>query len=104
MARYQDGQHFARFIIPTDLNQGPEPIKAITNGLSRFTYVLTIDARIEKGFEVHKGARLAGVLEAFNLRGTGIEVEENVTWGPYYRATSAVQPPRALRLGFRLDF
>ena len=104
VARYQDGQHFARFIIPTDLNQGPEPIKAITNGRSRFTYVLTIDARIEKGFEVHKGARLAGVLEVFNLRGTGIEVEENVLWGPYYRDTSAVQPPRALRLGVRLDF
>ncbi|HEV7499350.1 MAG TPA: hypothetical protein VGQ33_05060, partial [Vicinamibacteria bacterium] len=65
---------------------------------------LTIDAKIEKGFAVHRGARLAAVLEAFNLRGTGIEVEENVTWGPYYRETSAVQPPRSLRLGMRLDW
>ncbi|HEV7501496.1 MAG TPA: TonB-dependent receptor [Vicinamibacteria bacterium] len=104
VARYQDGQHFARFVIPTDLNQGPEPIKATVNGDSRFTYVLTIDAKIEKGFAVHRGARLAAVLEAFNLRGTGIEVEENVTWGPYYRETSAVQPPRSLRLGMRLDW
>jgi hypothetical protein len=103
VARYQDGQHFARFVIPRDLNQGPEPIKGITNGDSRFTYVLTIDARLEKGFTLGR-TRLAGVLEAFNLRGTGIEVEEDVTWGPSYRATSAVQPPRALRLGLRLDF
>jgi hypothetical protein len=44
------------------------------------------------------------VLEAFNLRGTGIEVEEDVTSGPSYRTTSAVQPPRALRLGLRFDF
>jgi hypothetical protein len=103
VARYQDGQHFARFVIPPDLNQGPEPVKAITNGDSRFTYVLTIDARLEKGFTLGR-TRLAGVLEAFNLRGTGIEVEEDVTWGPSYRTTSAVQPPRALRLGLRFDF
>jgi hypothetical protein len=103
VARYQDGQHFARFVIAPDLNQGPEPIKGIYNGDSRFTYVLTIDARLEKGFTLGR-TRLAGILEAFNLRGTGIEVEEDVTWGPSYRATSAVQPPRALRLGLRLDF
>jgi hypothetical protein len=103
VARYQDGQHFARFVIDPDLNQGPDPVKAITNGDSRFTYVLTIDARLEKGFTLGR-TRLAGVLEAFNLRGTGIEVEEDVTSGPSYRTTSAVQPPRALRLGLRFDF
>ena len=103
VARYQDGQHFARFVIPTDLNQGPEPIRGIHNGDSRFTYVLTIDARVEKGFAVGR-ARVAGVLEAFNLGGTGIEVEENVVWGPAYRSTSATQPPRAVRLGVRVEF
>ena len=100
VARYQDGQHFARFVIPTDLNQGPEPIKGIYNGDSRFCYVFTIDARIEKGFAVGRG-RLAAVFDVFNVRGTGIEVEEDVIWGPSYRATSAVQPPRAIRLGLR---
>jgi hypothetical protein len=103
VARYQDGQHFARFVIPTDLNQGPEPIRGITNGDSRFTYVLTFDARVEKGFAVG-GVRLTGMLEAFNLCGSDIEVEENVIWGPAYRTTSAVQPPRAVRLGLRVDF
>lgn len=103
VARYQDGQHFARLVIPTDLNQGPVAIKAIYNGDSRFTYVLTLDLRLEKGFSAGR-TRLAAILEAFNLRGSAIEVEEDVAWGPSYRVTSAVQPPRAIRLGLRWEF
>ncbi len=103
VGRYQDGQHFARFVIPTDLNQGPEPIRGITNGESRFTFVLTFDARVEKGFAVGR-SRLAAVLEVFNIAGSSIEVEEHVIWGPFYRDSSAVQPPRVVRLGLRLDF
>ena len=102
-ARYQDGQHFARMVIPTDLNQGPEPIQAIYNGDSRFSYVLTLDARAEKGFTLGR-ARLAAVVEVFNLPGEAVEVEENVAWGATYRDTSATQPPRVFRLGVRLDF
>ena len=101
--RYQDGQHFARFVIPEASTRARSPIKGIYNGDSRFCYVLTIDARIEKGFAVGRN-RLSAVFEAFNLRGTGIEVEEDVIWGPDYRDTSAVQPPRAIRLGLRYDF
>jgi hypothetical protein len=52
-------------VIPLDLNQGPEPVKGIYNGDSRFTYVLTIDARIEKGFTLGR-TRLAG-------RGRGLQ-------------------------------
>jgi len=58
---------------------------------------------VEKGFTVGRG-RLAAVVEVFNLGGSSIEVEEHVIWGPSYRATSAVQPPRVVRLGLRLDF
>jgi hypothetical protein len=102
-ARYQDGQHFSRMVIPTDLNQGPEPIQAIYNGDSRFSYVLTLDARAEKGFTFGR-ARLAAVVEVFNLPGEAVEVEETVAWGDTYRNTSATQPPRVFRLGVRLDF
>ncbi len=90
-------------VIPTDLNQGPEPIQAVSNGRSRFSYILTVDARVEKGFTLGR-ARLAAVLEALNLPGEAVEVEESVAWGPSYRSTSAVQPPRVFRLGVRLDF
>ncbi len=103
VARYQDGQHFARFVIPTGLNQGPEPIRGIANGDSRFTFVTTVDARVEKGFALGS-RRLAAALEAFNFGGGSIEVEQYVIWGPFYRASSAVQPPRSVRLGLRLDF
>ena len=59
---------------------------------------------LEEAIETTRIHSVAGVLEAFNLRGSGIEVEENVIWGPAYRATSAVQPPRAVRASVRLDF
>jgi len=65
--------------------------------------VLTVDARVEKGFTIGR-ARLAAILEAFNLRGTAIEVEEDVTSGPSFRAVTAVQPPRAFRFGVRAEF
>ena len=103
VARYQDGQHFARLVVPTDLNQGPEPIRGITNGESRFTFVLTVDARVEKTFSIGP-RRLSATLDVFNIGGSSIEVEQYVIWDPFYRATSAVQPPRVVRLGLRLDF
>ena len=62
VARYQDGQHFARFVID------PEPqsrSRARQGHLQRrlaLCYVLTIDARIEKGFVVGRN-RLSAVLE-----------------------------------------
>jgi hypothetical protein len=103
VARYQDGQHFSRLVIPTDLSQGPESVNAFANGLERFTYLLTVDVRLEKGFTFGR-TRAAAVLEAFNLRGTALGVEEDVRTGPSYRNNTAVQPPRAYRFGMRLDF
>jgi hypothetical protein len=103
VVRYQDGQPFARLVIPTGLNQGPDPVQAIPNGRSRFTYTLTVDARLEKGFTIGP-TRAALVLEVFNLPNTTNEVEENVTTGTLFRTVTAVQPPRAFRLGARLDF
>ena len=101
--RYQDGQPFARVVVASDLRQGPEAVQAIPNGRGRFTYTLTVDARLEKGFRIGRG-RLAAILESFNVLGMANEIEEDVVWGPGYRAVTAVQPPRAFRLGLRLDF
>jgi hypothetical protein len=69
----------------------------------RFTYTLTVDARLEKGFRI--GARrFALIAEVFNLPGLRNEVEENPVWGPSFRDPTAVQPPRVVRLGARFDF
>jgi hypothetical protein len=101
-ARYQDGQHFARLVIVPGLNQGVEAIRASVNGKTRFTYTLTIDTRLQKDFTLG-GVRLTGVIDAYNLLNTATEIEEFAVTGPLSRATSAVQPPRSLHIGFKLS-
>jgi hypothetical protein len=122
VARYQDGQPFGRLVVVPDLAQGPEAIPATPRGQHfgrasttdpegraleaeghRFSYTLTVDARVEKRFDLGPH-RLALVAEAFNLLGLHNEVEENPVWGPSFRDPTAVQPPRALRLGARFEF
>ena len=102
-ARYQDGQHFSRVVIADNLQQGVEFIAALPRGLTRFTYAFTLDTRLERQLRI--GARDTSViLEVFNLLNTNNEVEENEVSGPTFRAPTAVQPPRSLRLGFRISF
>jgi len=102
-ARYQDGQHFARLLIVPELNQGPEAIRAFVNGKTRFTYTLTVDTRLQKDFRIG-GARLTGVLDAYNLLNTSTEIEEFAVTGPLSRTVSAVQPPRSVHVGLKVVF
>jgi hypothetical protein len=44
------------------------------------------------------------ILEAYNLTDATIEAEEYVVTGPDFRRVSAVQPPRAVRVGLRVGF
>jgi hypothetical protein len=121
VARYQDGQPFGRLVVVPDLAQGPEAVPATPRGQiarggavddegryvvpsgHRFTFTLTVDARVEKGL-LFGTRRLALFAEAFNLLGTGNEVEEDALSGPGFRTPTAVQPPRVVALGLRLDF
>jgi hypothetical protein len=121
VARYQDGQPFARSVIVADLAQGPEAVPATPRGQvmapgakdaqgryvvpsgHRFQFTLTVDARLEKGLRLGE-RRLALILEGFNLLGTRHEVEEHDAWDAAFREPSAYQPPRVIRLGARLDF
>jgi hypothetical protein len=103
VARYQDGQPFSRVVIVPDLNQGPEAVQAYRRGRTRFTFTLTVDAHVEKGFSIGR-AKVSAITEVFNLLNTRNEVEEDVVTGPTFRATTAIQPPRAARLGIRLEF
>ena len=66
------GEMVERFIL------GPEAVQAIPNGRARFTYTLTVDGRLEKGFRVGR-RRVAAILESFNVLGMANEVEEDVT-------------------------
>ncbi|RPJ71410.1 MAG: hypothetical protein EHM24_12505 [Acidobacteria bacterium] len=103
MARYQDGQHFSRLVIVPDLAQGPEAVQAYTRGHSRFTFTFTLDTRLEQAFGL-AGGRLAVVLDAFNLLNTRNEVEEDPVVTRAFRASTALQPPRTIRLGLRYEF
>jgi hypothetical protein len=103
VARYLDGQPFARLVRIDDLNQGPELVRAVPNGRHRFTYIMTVDARLARRFETRAGA-LALALEAFNLFDQRSSVEEHVLSDAEFRRSTAVQPPRVLRLGMAFEF
>jgi hypothetical protein len=103
-ARYQDGQHFARLLLVPDLNQGTEAIRAFVNGKTRFTYTLTVDARLQKTFALRDGRTLAGVIDVYNALNTRTEIEESAVTGPLSRTITAVQPPRSIHLGFKYAF
>jgi len=102
LARYQDGQPFSRLVL-VDLRQGPTAIRSVPNGRHRFTFTINVDLRIERAFELGPG-RIAASLEAFNLLDNSNEVEEDVTTGETFRTVTAVQPPRAIRLGLSYTF
>ena len=122
VARYQDGQPFTRVVIAPDVAQGVDEIPATPRGQlvmgpgvsdtqgryivpsgHRFTFTMTWDGRVEKSFRLGR-QRLALSADAFNLLGLHQEVEEDVVTGPAFRTPTAVQPPRAFRLGARLEF
>lgn len=103
IVRCQDGQPSARLVVAPDLAQGPEAVRAVPSGRSRFASTLSLDARAEQGIDVGR-TRLGAVLEGFNLLGTAHDVEEEVLAGGAFRTPTAQQPPRAFRLGLRLEF
>ncbi|MBI4887250.1 MAG: carboxypeptidase regulatory-like domain-containing protein [Acidobacteria bacterium] len=103
VARYQDGQPFGRLSVVPDLNQGAEAIYGYRPGRTRFTFTLTVDAHLEKALTIGR-TRVAGILEVFNLLNSDKEVEEHVVTGAAFRSPTAVQPPRAARVGLRISF
>jgi hypothetical protein len=103
IARYQDGQPFARLVIAPDLVQGPTAVRAYTNGGSAFTYTGTLDIRVQKVFEIGR-SQVAAVVDVYNVPNLGKEVSEHVVSGPMFRTPTALQPPRTAVLGMRVTF
>jgi hypothetical protein len=103
VARYQDGQPFSRLLVATGLGQGVDLVQAYPRGGQRFTFTISLDARVEKSFAV--GRRRVGLtLDAFNLLNNSKEVEEDVVTGPAFRTETLWQPARAFRVGARIAF
>lgn len=103
IARYQDGQHFARLVIMEGLNQGVEAVRAFRNGRTRFTFSMTVDGRMQKRFSLG-GHRMTAMLDAYNLFNQALEVEEFSVSGDMSRLKTAVQPPRVVQVGLRIPF
>jgi hypothetical protein len=104
IARYQDGQPFARVTVVPDLNQGTEFVRAYAAGDARFMYTGTLDVRLQKGLKIGTTA-LDVFVDAYNLPNMANEVEERVVTGsPAFRDITAVQPPLAIHVGLRLHF
>jgi hypothetical protein len=103
IARYQDGQPFARLVPVPDLSQGAELIRAYPNAGNRFTFTGTLDVRVQRRFAVGK-QRLDGIVDFYNLATRSNEVEEYTVTGPAFRTPTAIEPPRAIHIGLRLLF
>jgi outer membrane receptor protein involved in Fe transport len=103
IARYQDGQPFARVVVMPGLEQGVEAVRAVRNGDHRFTFTGTLDLRLQKGFPIGS-RRVEAVFDAYNVFDFSYEVEERVVTGDAFRQISAVQPPRSFSLGVRVAF
>lgn len=103
LVRYQDGQPFSGLMVIRGLGQGADIVRAFENGGTRFTYVGTLDVRLQKGFDVG-GRRIDAILDAYNLSHLRNEVEERPVIGPSFRMTTAIQPPLAVHIGARFTF
>ena len=103
VARYQDGQPFARMVVVPGLAQGADAVRAFANGGHRFTFTGTLDARLQRRFALG-GTALDLYLDAYNLPALAHEVEERVVTGDRFRSVTAIQPSRALALGVRMAF
>ena len=103
IARYQDGQPFARMLLFPALNQGADAVRAFANGDSRFTYIGTLDLRLQKQFAAG-GGRWTAYVDGYNLVNLSNSVEEQVAAAPNVRITTAIQPPRAFHVGGRVTF
>jgi hypothetical protein len=103
-ARYQDGQAFTRSVLVPTLAQGAEMVAADYSDATRFTFTVTVDARVSKTFTLRGQRQLTALMDVFSLSNLDEEVEENLVSGPGFRASTAMQPPITARLGLRLDF
>lgn len=102
VGRYDDGQPFSRVVVVRDLPQGTDFVQAIPRGRARFTFALSVDARIAREFRVGRsGVEIA--LSVFNALGNKLETEEHIVWDKRYRQVTMTQPTRSAVLEVRIS-
>ncbi len=103
IARYQDGQPFARYVLAPNLAQGAEVVRAYPNASNRFTFTGTLDIRLQKGFRAGP-VKADAILDFYNLVTRSNEVEEYVMTGDRFRTPTVIEPPHSIHVGVRLTF
>ena len=104
LARYLDGQPFARLVAVNDgLTQGPTLVRAWQNGGAAFCYQGTLDVRVQRAFRMGRATLTAGV-DVYNLPGLKNEVSEYVVGGPRFRDSTERQPPRTGLVSVRVVY
>jgi hypothetical protein len=102
LLRYQSGQPYGRTFVTT-LGYGNVRILAEPIGTRRMDNVTLLDIRVEKGFRLPQGRRIAGFIDVFNLLNGN--PEQNASWssGSFLRPLTIV-PPRIARIGAKLEW
>jgi len=103
LLRHQSGQPFGR-TFATTLQYGNVRVLAEPMGTRRMDNATLLDVRVEKGFRLPGGRRVAGFVDVFNL--FNANPEQNINWssGSAFLQPLAIVPPRIVRLGARLDW
>jgi hypothetical protein len=101
--RHQSGQPFGR-TFSTPLNYGNIRILAEPMDTRRMDTITILDLRLEKGFRLAAGRRVAGFVDAFNL--FNANPEETATWisGPSFLRPLNIVAPRIVRIGTKLEW
>jgi hypothetical protein len=102
--RHQSGQPFGR-TFSTTLNYGKNiRILAEPMDTRRMDNITILDLRVEKGFRLPGGRRVAGFVDAFNL--LNANPEETASWisGPSFLRPLNIIAPRIVRIGTKLEW
>jgi len=101
--RHQAGQPYGR-TFSTTLNYGSVRVLAEPLGTRRQDNITIFDVRLEKGFTVARGRRLAGFVDLYNL--LNANPEQNLNWssGTTFLRPLNIVPPRLVRLGVKFDW
>ena len=105
VAKYYDGQPFARKIILDGLNQGPLFIQAHPRGEARYEYNMTVDVRLEKCIRLGSTA-LRLMADVFNVFNQNQATEESAWTNSEFplRFATRIQSPRLFRAGLNFEF
>jgi hypothetical protein len=101
--RHQSGQPFGRTFVAR-LNYGNVRILAEPMDTRRMGDITLVDVRVEKGFRLAGGGRVAAFVDAFNLLNANPEETAIWTSGSSFLRPLNIVAPRIARIGTKLDW